>query len=48
VKAWKENDLNKSLAFETQDLYENRNPTIVVDNVYELARVGAQKGIAAI
>jgi len=47
LKAWTTLGLNKSLVFETQDLYENRNPTIVVENVYELARVGSQKGIAS-
>jgi len=48
VKSWKILGLNKSLAFETSDLYEGRNMTIVVDNVYELATVGARKGIGAL
>jgi len=43
VKAWGTLGLNKSLAFETEDLFEGRNMTIVVDNVYELARVGIQR-----
>jgi len=33
---------NKSLLFETPDLFENRNPTIVVDNIFELSQMVAK------
>jgi len=45
LKACANLGINKSLIFETADLYESRNMTIVVDNVYELARLAAQKDI---
>jgi len=48
IKACKNLGMNKSLIFETQDLYEDRNLTIVVDSVYELARAGARKGLASL
>jgi len=36
---------NKSLIFETADLFENRNFTIVIDNLYELGKIGTRKSI---
>jgi len=47
IKACQVLGFNKSLLFETGDLYEGKNLTIVVDNVFELARMGARKGIGA-
>jgi len=48
VKAWKNLGLNKSLAFDTADLYEGRNMTLVVDNIHELATVGVRKGLGSL
>jgi len=45
LKACRTLGINKSLIFETADLFESRNLTIVIDNVYELARLGSNKGV---
>jgi hypothetical protein len=45
IKACQVLGFNKSLLFTTGDLYEGKNMTIVADNLYELARMAARKGL---
>jgi hypothetical protein len=47
VKACKILGFNKSLLFETNDLFEGTNMTQVVDNLNQLALHGARKGVQA-
>jgi len=47
VKACKNLGFNKSLCFETNDLFEGANMTQVVDNLHQLALAGARKGIGS-
>jgi len=48
IKACQTLGFNKSLLFETADLFESKNLTIVVDNLYELARMGSRKGLSSL
>jgi len=43
IKAWIRLGMNKSLLFDVPDLYDGKNLTKVVDNIYELARFGSRK-----
>jgi len=45
VKAYKNLGFNKSLAFETANLFEGTNMTQVVDNLHGLALAGGRKGV---
>jgi hypothetical protein len=47
VKACKILGFNKSLLFETNDLFEGTNMTQVVDNLHQLALHGARKNVLA-
>jgi hypothetical protein len=47
AKACQNLGINKSLIFETADLAESRNLTLVIDNLYHVAQAGARKGIGA-
>lgn len=47
VKACKNLGFNKSLLFETNDLYEGNNMTQVVNNLHQLALAGARKGVGS-
>jgi hypothetical protein len=47
VKACKILGFNKSLLFETNDLFEGTNMTQVVDNLHQLALHGARKGVGS-
>jgi len=47
IKGCKNLGFNKSLLFETSDLYEGRNMTQVVDNLAQLATSGSRKGVGS-
>jgi hypothetical protein len=47
LKAYKNLGFNKSLAFETPNLYEGTNMTQVVDNLHQLALAGGRKGVGS-